>query len=262
MNNNSNNKKNFFRFNLAWLYISIGLGLVAIYYLNNNSVSKEVNWTEFEKVAREGGIKKLVIFTKKDYAEAFLTDSAAIAIYGDKFNPKNGTATITTNIPSSDTEGKPLDTDKLVYRFYMDGEPFTFSTSEYNYIDEDMTDIPYSYLDYDGLGSDISQGWDNPDERTIVLYREFKTIAVESEYTVDGVTNTSDRYVYDVATKTGTVEPAGDPTGICHASAGAEVVKVTYTDLSGRAVTRPGKGIYIRTCIMSDGSRTSKKVMK
>lgn len=168
----------------------------------------------------------------------------------------------TVNIPSSDTEGKPLDTDKLVYRFYMDGEPFTFSTSEYNYIDEDITDIPYSYLDYDGLGSDISQGWDNPDERTIVLYREFKTIAVESEYTVDGVTNTSDRYVYDVATKTGTVEPAGDPTGICHASAGAEVVKVTYTDLSGRAVTRPGKGIYIRTCIMSDGSRTSKKVMK
>ncbi len=108
MNNNSNNKKNFFRFNLAWLYISIGLGLVAIYYLNNNSVSKEVNWTEFEKVAREGGIKKLVIFTKKDYAEAFLTDSAAIAIYGDKFNPKNGTATITTNIPSSDSFSETL----------------------------------------------------------------------------------------------------------------------------------------------------------
>ena len=71
--------------------------MVAIYFLNNNSVSREVNWTEFEKVAREGGIKKLVIFTKKDYAEAFLTDSAAIATYGDKFNPKNGTATITTN---------------------------------------------------------------------------------------------------------------------------------------------------------------------
>ena len=108
MNNNSNNKKNFFRFNLAWLYISIGLGLVAIYFLNNNSVSREVNWTEFEKVAREGGIKKLVIFTKKDYAEAFLTDSAAIATYGDKFNPKNGTATITTNIPSSDSFSETL----------------------------------------------------------------------------------------------------------------------------------------------------------
>lgn len=121
MNNNSNNnKKNFFRFNLAWLYISIGLGLVAIYYLNNSSISREVNWTEFEKVARDGGIKKLVIFTKKDYAEAFLTDSAAIAIYGDKFNPKNGTATITTNIPSSDSFSETLQRWEKDFNFSAD----------------------------------------------------------------------------------------------------------------------------------------------
>lgn len=121
MNNNSNNnKKNFFRFNLAWLYISIGLGLVAIYYLNNSSISREVNWTEFEKVARDGGIKKLVIFTKKDYAEAFLTDSAATAIYGEKFNPKNGTATITTNIPSSDSFSETLQHWEKDFNFSAD----------------------------------------------------------------------------------------------------------------------------------------------
>ena len=121
MNNNSNNnKKNFFRFNLAWLYISIGLGLVAIYYLNNSSISREVNWTEFEKVARDGGIKKLVIFTKKDYAEAFLTDSAATAIYGEKFNPKNGTATITTNIPSSDSFSETLQRWEKDFNFSAD----------------------------------------------------------------------------------------------------------------------------------------------
>lgn len=121
MNNNSNNnKKNFFRFNLAWLYISIGLGLVAIYYLNNSSISREVNWTEFEKVARDGGIKKLVIFTKKDYAEAFLTDSAATVIYGEKFNPKNGTATITTNIPSSDSFSETLQRWEKDFNFSAD----------------------------------------------------------------------------------------------------------------------------------------------
>lgn len=121
MNNNSNNnKKNFFRFNLAWLYISIGLGLVAIYHLNNSSISREVNWTEFEKVARDGGIKKLVIFTKKDYAEAFLTDSAATAIYGEKFNPKNGTATITTNIPSSDSFSETLQRWEKDFNFSAD----------------------------------------------------------------------------------------------------------------------------------------------
>lgn len=168
---------------------------------------------------------------------------------------------ITVNIPSSDVEGKPLDTSRLVYRFYMDGEPFTFSMSEYNYIDGDMVDVPYSYLDYDGLGSDISMG-SSPDERTIVLYREFSKIAVESEYTVDGVSHKSDRYVYDVAAGTGTIEPAGPASGVGQAAAGTYVEKVVYTDLSGRAISRPEKGLYIRTCIMSDGSRISRKVMK
>ena len=166
---------------------------------------------------------------------------------------------MTVNIPSYDTEGNPIDTNNLTYRFYMDGQPFTFSTSEYYYIDEDMDELPYSYADADGMGSDIQMGWDNPDERTITLYREFSKIAVESEYTIDGTTNTSDRYVYDVASKTGTVEPNEGTTNIYSANTDAKVVKVIYTDMSGRVIKNPQKGLYICTHIMSDGSKTSKK---
>ncbi len=113
------NKKSFFRFNLAWLYGCIGLGLLILFYLNEDTVTREVNWTEFEQVAQEGGIEKLVIYTKKDYVEAYLTDSAAKAIYGDKV-AKNGRSSITTNIPSSDSFSETLQHWKNDFGFSAD----------------------------------------------------------------------------------------------------------------------------------------------
>lgn len=162
---------------------------------------------------------------------------------------------MTVKVPSYDTDGKPLDTERLTYRFYMDGEPFTFSTSEYNYIDEEMAEVPYNYLDGNGYGSDIMKGAD--DERIITLYREFSKIAVESVYTVDGVTNVSDKYEYDVKTQTG-----GTTTGIQDVDKNSNVKPVIYTDMTGRITSNPGKGIFIRTEVMDNGSRKSVKIMK
>ena len=70
-------KKKGIRFNLYWMYSLIALVLIGLYYMNDNTMSKEVNWTEFEKIAKEGGITRLTVFAKKDYAEAQLNDSTA-----------------------------------------------------------------------------------------------------------------------------------------------------------------------------------------
>ena len=48
-------KKKGIRFNLYWMYSLIALVLIGLYYMNDNTMSKEVNWTEFEKIAKEGG---------------------------------------------------------------------------------------------------------------------------------------------------------------------------------------------------------------
>ncbi len=92
---------------LVWLYICIGGGLVILFYLNDHSYSKEVDWTQFEQIAQNGGIEKVVVYTRKDYVEAFLTDSATKAVFGDKV-AKNIQGTITTNISSSDSFSETL----------------------------------------------------------------------------------------------------------------------------------------------------------
>ena len=54
-----------------------------------------------------------------------------------------------------------------------------------------------------------------------------------------------------------------DPTGIKTTTPEeSKVESITFTDLSGRQILRPGKGVYIRTITMKDGTKQSKKVVR
>ena len=92
---------------MYWMYAIIALSLFGLYYINDSSMSKEVNWTEFERIAKEGGISRLTVFAKKGYAEAQLNDSTAKAIF--KTDEIVGHPTVYTNIPSGDSFAVTLD---------------------------------------------------------------------------------------------------------------------------------------------------------
>ncbi len=99
-------KKGFFRFNLYWMYTIIALLLFGLYFINDSALQKEVNWTEFEKIAKEGGIEKLTVYAKKSMAEAQLTDSIAKVVFAT--DNINGKAVVVTNIPSGDSFAETL----------------------------------------------------------------------------------------------------------------------------------------------------------
>lgn len=106
----NNKKPKMIRFNLYWMYSLIAFVLIGLYYMNGDSNSKEVTWSEFEEVARDNGIKQIVVYTNKDYLEAYIKDSTAQKVFkttADKIgkNPK-----IFTNIPSADAFDKNVET--------------------------------------------------------------------------------------------------------------------------------------------------------
>ncbi len=109
---NNNNKKSFFRFNLAWLYGGIFIILVILYFTQNESTIREIDSTRFEEIARNGGIEKITVY--RDYAEAQLNDSAKKEIFGDNIG-SNTTAKVKTNIPSSDSFSETLQNWKKEY---------------------------------------------------------------------------------------------------------------------------------------------------
>ncbi len=63
------------------MYAIILLVLGGLYYLDQNSITKEVTYSEFEKYVTEGGVEKIVVYTNKNEAEAFITDSLASKIF-------------------------------------------------------------------------------------------------------------------------------------------------------------------------------------
>ncbi|MDE6297322.1 MAG: AAA family ATPase, partial [Muribaculaceae bacterium] len=67
--------------NLYWFYALIILALCALYYFQDGSQIKTVDWTTFEEGAAKGDVDKIVVFSESGTAEGFLTKQ------GEK-NPK------------------------------------------------------------------------------------------------------------------------------------------------------------------------------
>lgn len=104
-NNNKQPKKVPFRFSLWWMYAIIFLFLGGIFYFDNNQVSKNVSYSDFERyIEQDHGITKIVVFTDKKVAEGYLTDSLARAMFkNSSFEAGKGVdAIVRTNLPSAD----------------------------------------------------------------------------------------------------------------------------------------------------------------
>ncbi|MEG1616179.1 MAG: ATP-dependent zinc metalloprotease FtsH [Bacteroidales bacterium] len=108
-NNSGNKKPKFFKFNLYWMYSIIGILLVGLYLLNDNSMTKEIGFTEFEKIAKEGGVDKVTVITNKDIVEAYLTDSAAQQIFHTTREKIGKNPMITVSVPSAEKFSDKVD---------------------------------------------------------------------------------------------------------------------------------------------------------
>lgn len=97
-----NNKQKMFKFNLYWMYGLIFIMLFALYLTNDPSASKELGWTEFQKLAQENVFDRMVVYNKKNLVEATVKDGRKGLVF------RKDSATLGTNpkvyvkIPSAD----------------------------------------------------------------------------------------------------------------------------------------------------------------
>ncbi len=97
-------KKRTIKFSMYWMYAIIGIFLAGLFYLDDNSITKEVSYSDFEKRVLDGGVERIVVFTNKNQAEAYLADSVASTIFHrSQFTQGSGQeAKLLTDIPSAD----------------------------------------------------------------------------------------------------------------------------------------------------------------
>ena len=150
------------------------------------------------------------------------------------------------------TEGNLHNPDKLFYNIYFDGELFTFYPDEYKGIKDEMTDVPMNFTDYNDF----------------MVSGQMHTVY----FFLQGITSVGVQEVYkdgDKAYKSNlmsyTVNEDGTLTGIDRNIVNkgeANVKSVSYTDLSGRTISQPQRGIYLKTVKFADGSQKTVKYLK
>ncbi len=96
-------------FNMYWMYGIILLSLFALFYFQDASQTKEVDWTDFEKAAVEGDIDKIMVFSETGIAEGFMTKEGAEKHKFSSDDAFDGDKKIKTTIPSSDKIQEKID---------------------------------------------------------------------------------------------------------------------------------------------------------
>ncbi|MDR1881101.1 MAG: ATP-dependent zinc metalloprotease FtsH [Tannerellaceae bacterium] len=98
-----NDKSNrMFRINIYWVYGVIILILIALYLGSDSSVTKELVWTEFQKMAQENAFDKVTVYNKKNLLEATVKNDKKGLIF-DKDSARLGDSPkVVVKIPSPD----------------------------------------------------------------------------------------------------------------------------------------------------------------
>lgn len=148
-----------------------------------------------------------------------------------------------------DADGYILDANKLYYSIYLDDDVLTIDPDEYKLFPYETTEIPFTYSDmldfvnYAGM-------W-----QVYTFVTGIDRIGVQMIYKGGGEVRKS-AITYISATDE-------DPSAVSNVAQTGKVAGVTYTDLSGRRVSRPGKGLFIQTTRLADGTiTTSKRLFK
>lgn len=97
-----NNKTKMFRFNLYWMYGIIFIMLAALYMTNDSSTTKELGWTEFQKLANQNVFEKITVFNKKNTLEATIKKGQLGVVFKEDSALVGDSPMVFVKIPSAD----------------------------------------------------------------------------------------------------------------------------------------------------------------
>ena len=159
-----------------------------------------------------------------------------------EYNEDAGYGGLIFTLPTEDVNGNWINPEKMKYIIYGDDKAYELTTDFYTCIEENMTEVPYSFTD--DLDFVLQDG-----EHIVYLYEGgFSKMGVQSVY-YGGGERTVSPIVYQ--TSDGIKVKTSVP------------VTTEFYDLQGRRLTNPTLGLTIMKAIYADGSvKTIKYIAK
>ena len=97
-----NKKKQFkgFRFSIFWMYAIIGMVLMGLFYFNDSSAEKPMNWQpDFKKLLVEGNVQHMWVYAGDNKLEAELTEASAKQVFKDMAKVNYSKARVVVQVP-------------------------------------------------------------------------------------------------------------------------------------------------------------------
>lgn len=106
---NLGNKKPKSPFNPYWIYSIIIIGLLGMFFFGGNVSSKSITWSEFQQYVNEDRIEKVIVYSKKETAEAKIRENSVSYIFKENADKVKSNPTVIVTIPSADMAAEFLD---------------------------------------------------------------------------------------------------------------------------------------------------------
>lgn len=179
------------------------------------------------------------------YQDAATTPADPEILNVVEYTAENGNGNILFNLPATDVNGVYIDKNKLYYNLYFDNSeiPVEFTTDTYINLEENMTNVPYTFdddWDFEASGA----------LHTVYYYvADYVNIGISQSY----ISSDGDAHRSNIIW-------ADNPASVQGVTVNGKSVKsVNYYDLSGRQVSTPSQGLYIKEIQYADGSKKSEK---
>lgn len=149
-------------------------------------------------------------------------------------------------------EGYVLPIEHLFFRVFVDGELYTFYPDEYPFLENPVTEIPFTINDPTGNIMVMR------DQAAFNYYfYGFDTLGVQIIYRNGDEVLEAETYNYDIATNQGGLVGVDE----VNATSSTPVAEEWY-DLSGQRVMNPDKGLYVKRVVYDDGHVENVKILK
>lgn len=182
-------------------------------------------------------VKKLLSFEMpvlKEFVEYAGTPQTPSFVAVEDFDEDYGYGRVKFTVPGATVDGHDVDPAKMYYRIFVNGEQYVLTPDEYENLDADMVDVPYSFGNNNSLENE-------GDSRTLYFFRDdVEVMGIQAVYKYGGTEYVSDIAVHDFESGKDIVV-----TGVKSVLQGSDRSRSAVYDLSGRAVSASGKGVFI-----------------
>ncbi|GAB6008295.1 ATP-dependent zinc metalloprotease FtsH [Dysgonomonas reticulitermitis] len=107
-------------FNLYWIYLIVFGAIIGMYFFSDNSVTKEVPWSDFQGYVRDNSISKIVVDNKNNTLKAYVRPDSIKNVYKNEAERAGSNPSILVRIPSADKFSDFYDQVRAEHKYDID----------------------------------------------------------------------------------------------------------------------------------------------